>query len=155
VQRIEVILYKTCYISVPTLVRTRRMQTSEIERLGQVSRKLLDMPYKWRNRSALNGGHNCNISTVKETRCTIFRVYWIWLYMFQTVFPSIIRSPRLYIHHQVYVILKFHKWIKLLLSVYIQSSNFIHFWNFSMIYTWYCMYSLGLLMMDGKTVWNM
>jgi len=33
-----------------------------------------------------------------------FRVYWISLYMFRTVSPSIIRSPRLYIHHQVYVI---------------------------------------------------
>jgi len=33
-----------------------------------------------------------------------FRVYWISLYMFRTVFPSIIRSSRLYIQHQVYVI---------------------------------------------------
>ena len=44
------------------------------------------------------------ISIVKPTRCTIFRVYWISLYMFRTVFPSIIRSSRLYIQHQVYVI---------------------------------------------------
>jgi len=33
-----------------------------------------------------------------------FRVYWISLYMFRTVFPSTIRSSRLYIQHQVYVI---------------------------------------------------
>jgi hypothetical protein len=43
------------------------------------------------------------ISTVKPTRCTIFRVYSISLYMFRTVFASIIRSPRLYIQRQVYV----------------------------------------------------
>jgi hypothetical protein len=34
----------------------------------------------------------------------LFRVYWISLYMFRTVFPSIIRSPRLYVQHQVYVL---------------------------------------------------
>ena len=44
-----------------------------------------------------------NIPIVKPTRCTIFWVYWISLYMFRTVFPSIIRSSRLYIQHQVYV----------------------------------------------------
>ena len=33
-----------------------------------------------------------------------FRVYWISLCMFRTVFPSIIRSSRLYTQHQVYVI---------------------------------------------------
>jgi hypothetical protein len=44
------------------------------------------------------------ISIAKPTSCTIFRVYWISLYMFRTVFPSIIRSPSLYIQHQVYVI---------------------------------------------------
>jgi hypothetical protein len=31
------------------------------------------------------------------------RVYWISVYMFRTVFPSIIRSSRLYTQHQVYV----------------------------------------------------
>ena len=44
------------------------------------------------------------ISIVKPIRCTIFRVYWISLCMFQMVFLSIIRSPRLYIELQVYVI---------------------------------------------------
>ena len=38
------------------------------------------------------------------------------LYVFRTVFPSIIRSLRLYIQHQVYVILKFQKWVQLLVS---------------------------------------
>jgi len=38
-------------------------------------------------------------------------------YMFQTVFLSIISSLRLYIQHQVYVILKFQKWVQLLVSV--------------------------------------
>jgi hypothetical protein len=33
-----------------------------------------------------------------------FRVYWISLYMFQTVFPSIIRSSRLYTQRHVYII---------------------------------------------------
>jgi hypothetical protein len=44
------------------------------------------------------------IILVKSTRSTISRVYWISLYMFRTVPPSIIRSPRLYTQHQVYVI---------------------------------------------------
>ena len=44
------------------------------------------------------------ISIVKPNRCTNFRVCWILHYMFRTVFPSIIRSPRLYIRHQLYVI---------------------------------------------------
>ena len=44
------------------------------------------------------------ISIAKPTRRTICRVYWIPLYMFWTVFPSIIRSSILFIKHQVYVI---------------------------------------------------
>jgi hypothetical protein len=43
-------------------------------------------------------------SIIKPTSCTIFLVYWISLYMFRTIFPSIIRSSRLYTQHQVYVI---------------------------------------------------
>jgi hypothetical protein len=45
-----------------------------------------------------------SFSVVKPSTCTIFRVNWISLYMFRTVFPSIIKSSRLYIQHQVYVI---------------------------------------------------
>jgi len=47
------------------------------------------------------------VSIVKPARCTISQIYFILgttLYMFRTVFPSIIRSLRLYIQHQVYVI---------------------------------------------------
>jgi len=70
--------------------------------------------------------------------------------MFRTVFPSIIRSLRLYIQHQAHVILKFEKWVQLLVSVYIHSlvtvlvSVYVYintlvtvpiFWNFSMTYT--------------------
>ena len=53
--------------------------------------------------------------------------------MFWTVFPSITRSSRLYIQHQVYV-------KKILLPA---------------CYTFCCMYSLELLVMDGKIVQNM
>jgi len=34
-------------------------------------------------------------------------------------------------------------------------SNFTHLWNFSLTYACCCMYSLELLMIDGKTVRNM
>jgi len=47
------------------------------------------------------------ISIVKPTRCTSFSdllIYFgITLWMFRTVFPSIIRSSRLYIQQQVHV----------------------------------------------------
>ena len=54
-------------------------------------------------------------------------------YMFWTVFPSIIRSLRLYIQHQEYVI-------------QVPSSH-----RTCMTYTSCYMYSLSLLMMKGKT----
>jgi len=42
---------------------------------------------------------------IKTNQMHNFRVCWISLYMFRTVFPSIIRSSRLYIEHQeVYVV---------------------------------------------------
>jgi len=47
------------------------------------------------------------ISIVNPTRCTISQIYFIFgtkLYMFRTVFPSIVRSLRLYIQYQVYVV---------------------------------------------------
>jgi len=46
------------------------------------------------------------ISIVKPMRCTSFSNLFYFVvapYMFRTVFPSIIRSLRLYIQHQVYV----------------------------------------------------
>ena len=83
-----------------------------------------------------------NISIVKPTRCTIFRVYWISLYMFRSVFPSIIRSPRLYIQRQICISYRF-------VDCLLASSQ-----RTCMTYTWSCMYSLELLMMDGKTARN-
>jgi len=47
------------------------------------------------------------ISIIKPTRCTIFQNLFYFgttLYMFRKVSPSIIRSLRLYLEHQVYVI---------------------------------------------------
>jgi len=94
------------------------------------------------------------ISIVKPTRYMIFRVYWISHYIFRTVCPSIIRSPRLYIQHHVYVIQVLwllangHEMISI--SSPLPSSP-----RTCMTYTWCCMYSIGLLMIDGKTVRNM
>jgi len=90
---------------------------------------------------------------VKPNRCTIFRVYWISLYIFRTVFPSTIRSPGLYIQHHVYVIQV--RW--LLASGHEMERNSISCALASnhrtcMTYTWCSMYSLGFLMMNGETV---
>jgi hypothetical protein len=49
---------------------------------------------------------NFYISIVKPTRHTIFSnlfYFLVALYMFRTVFPSIIRSLRLYVQQQIYV----------------------------------------------------
>jgi hypothetical protein len=46
------------------------------------------------------------ISTAKPTRCTSFSnlfYFVVAIYRFRTVFPSVIKSLRLYIQHQVYV----------------------------------------------------
>ena len=53
---------------------------------------------------------NCDyiFSIVKPTRCTISQIYFILvttLYMFRTVFPSIIRSLRLYIQYHTIQVL--------------------------------------------------
>jgi len=69
--------------------------------------------------------HRDIISIVNPTRCTnVLNLFYfgMTIYMFRTVFPSIINSSRLYI----------------------QLSN-----------RYCCMYSLELLMMDGKTFRNM
>jgi hypothetical protein len=62
-------------------------------------------------------------------------------------------ATTLYTAHTVFILTIFF-YISLL-CIYKFKSNFIHSWNFSMTYTWSCIYSLGLLMMNGKTVWNM
>ena len=59
----------------------------------------------------------------------IYFIFEMTLYMFRTVFPSIIRSARLYTQ---------------------QANSSICLTNACC-----CMYSLELLMMDGKTVRNM
>ena len=82
------------------------------------------------------------ISIVKPTRCTnVSNLFYfgITLYMFRTVFPSIIRSSRLYMQQQAFV-----KQIQL-----------SAFYSICLTYGCCCMYSLELLMMDGKTVRNM
>ena len=71
-----------------------------------------------------------------------FIYFGITLYMFRTVLPSIIRSSRLYIQQQVYV--------KQILVLLRSSSTSI-----CLTYTCCCMYSLELLMMDGRTVRNL
>ena len=90
------------------------------------------------------------ISIVQPTRCTIFQVYWISLYIFRTVFLSIIRSPRLYIQHQVYV-----TQVCWLLASRPEMGPLASSQWTCMTYTWRCTYSLELLIMDGKTVRNM
>ena len=63
--------------------------------------------------------------------------------MFRSVFPSIIRSSRLYIQQQAYI-------IQIVVSACKQADTTI-----CMTYACCCMYSLELLMMDGKTDRNM
>jgi hypothetical protein len=115
-----------------------------------------------------------------------FRVYWISLYMFRTVFPSVIRSPRLYTQRQVYVrqvlwllaskqffgFIGYHSTcfgrsfrlssevLDCTHSVRCMSDTFCGCLLASshrtcMTYTCRCIYSLGLLMTEGKTVRNM
>ena len=71
---------------------------------------------------------------VQPTKCNDSRFihFCKTLYMFQTVFPSIIRSSKLHIQRQVF------------------AGSSIGLTN-----TWRCMCSFELLMMEGKTVWNM
>ena len=63
--------------------------------------------------------------------------------MFRTIFPSIIRSSRLYIQQQAFV-------KQILLSVCQQVDSSICLTNACC-----CMYSLELLIVDGKIVRNM
>jgi len=50
------------------------------------------------------------ISIVKPARSIIFRVYWTSLYMFRAVFPTIMRSSRLYILHDIHLMLYVQSW---------------------------------------------
>jgi len=84
-----------------------------------------------------------DFSIVNPTRCTISQIYFILettLYMFRMVSSSIIRSLRVYIQHQVYVI----QVLWLLISALASSHGTCK--------VWCCMYSLRLLVMDEETV---
>jgi len=70
-----------------------------------------------------------------------FILFGVTLYMFRTVFPCITSSSRLYIQKQAYV-------KQILLSVCLLASR-------QQCLFGCCMYSVELLMMDGKTVRNM
>ena len=78
------------------------------------------------------------------------------LYMFRTVSPSIIRSLRLYIQHQVYVILKFQKWVQFLVSVYLCSGKNV---KYNVFYLRYCasgwFYYRIMRQKHLKILWNM
>jgi hypothetical protein len=97
------------------------------------------------------------------------------LYMFRTVFPSIIRSLRLYIQHQVYVITYIYTYMYGMMYMSICHIYVIHIYTYDVYvihtrtYTSYhtihtasylygmmlYVYSLRLLMMDEETVRNM
>jgi len=62
------------------------------------------MIFLWVNFDVHKAAHRNIISIVKPTRCTKVLFYFgITLYMFRTVYPSIIRSSRLYIQLQAFV----------------------------------------------------
>ena len=85
------------------------------------------------------------ISIVKPTRCTIVSnlIYFgMTFYVFRTVFPAIIRSSRLYIQQ--------HAYVKQILPTACKQADC----SICLTYACCCMYSLELLMMDGKTMWN-
>jgi len=81
--------------------------------------------------------------TNKMHQCSKLFYFGMTLYMFRTVFPSIIRSSRQYIPQQAFV-------KQILLSACHQADSSICLTNACC-----CMYCLELLMMDGKTVRNM
>jgi len=77
-------------------------------------------------------------------QCIKFIYFGMTHYMFRTVFPSIIRSSRLYIQQQAFVKQTSS------ISYPLASRHSIYLTNACC-----CMYRLELLMMDGKTVRNM
>jgi hypothetical protein len=92
--------------------------------------------------------------TYNSHNISILFYFGTTLYIFRTVYPSIIRSLRLYIQHQVYVI----QVLWLLVSRKGMELNPVPASNPSQnLYNIYLMlyYCLLLLMMDGKDVRNM
>ena len=84
----------------------------------------------------------CQLASKQTTRCTNLSnlfYFGMTLYMFRTVFPSIVRSSRLYIQQP-------NRYCCLLASKLASRQQYLF---------GCCMYSLQLLTMDGKTVRNM
>jgi len=111
------------------------------------------------------------ISIVKPTRCTnVSNLFYfrMTLYMFQMVFPSIIRSSRLYIQQPsryCYLLASKEASSRICLTndcccnqadtaICLQASKQADS-SIWLTNACCCMYSLELLMMDGKTVQNM
>ena len=69
------------------------------------------------------------------------------LYMFQTVFLSIIRSSKLHVQRQIFVRRILLRAASLMARLAARSST-------DLTNIWCCMCSFELLMMDGKTIWN-
>jgi hypothetical protein len=82
------------------------------------------------------------ISIVKSTRCTIFLFYWIYSTCFGRSFrpSSRVQGCTYNVRYMSYR----------LVDCLLASSQLA-----CMTYTWRCMYSLELLMVDGKTTRNM
>jgi len=59
--------------------------------------------YEKTSRFFLSGSENSNSKTNQMHQCLKFIYFGMTLYMFRTVFPSIISSSRLYIQQQAFV----------------------------------------------------
>jgi hypothetical protein len=101
--------------------------------------------------SSISSTHHASISLkYNQQHATFPRSIYLYkfLYMFQVVPPSIIRSRQLYIQRQVLS----NQYCCLLLSwMRRNDSSRQQYWFDN---TWRCMYSCLLLMMDGWTAWN-
>ena len=91
------------------------------------------------------------IRRVQPTRWNVsqFIYFCKTLYMFQTAFPSIIRSSKLHIQRQVFV------FVRPILLPAASPARLAAGSSIGLTNTWRCMCSFELLMMDGKPVWNM
>jgi len=97
--------------------------------------------------------NHCAILRVQPTRCDFFQFIYFrkTLYMFQSGFPSIIRSSKLHIQRQVRPTLlpaASLNGISIPSRLAADSSN-------GLTNAWRYMCSFELLMMDGKPDWNM
>ena len=90
-----------------------------------------------------------HILRVQPTRCNVsqFIYFCKTLFMFQTVFTSVIRSSKLHIQRQVCV--------RPLLLPAASLARLAAGSSIGLTRIWRCLCSFELLMMDGKPVWNM